>query len=65
MASAWGNSWGTSWANSWKARAPTPVPVYPAEADVRSGVTYGPTGTDYTGTMTGGGSGTVYLRRGR
>lgn len=43
----------------------TPVPVYPAEADVRSGVTYGPTGTDYTGTMTGGGSGTVYLRRGR
>lgn len=28
--------------------------TWPAESDVRLGVTYGPTGTEYTGTMTGG-----------
>ena len=28
--------------------------VWPTESDVRLGVTYGPTGTEYTGTMTGG-----------
>ena len=30
------------------------VETWPAESDVRLGVTYGPTGTEYTGTMTGG-----------
>lgn len=28
--------------------------IWPAESDVRLGVTYGPTGTEYTGAMTGG-----------
>ena len=28
--------------------------MWPAESDVRLGVAYGPTGTEYTGTMTGG-----------
>ena len=28
--------------------------TWPVESDVRLGVTYGPTGTEYTGTMTGG-----------
>ena len=28
--------------------------IWPAESNVRLGVTYGPTGTEYTGTMTGG-----------
>ena len=28
--------------------------TWPAESNVRLGVTYGPTGTEYTGTMTGG-----------
>ena len=28
--------------------------VYPDPSDVRLGVAYGPTGTEYTGTMTGG-----------
>ena len=28
--------------------------VWPTESDVRLGVTYGPAGTEYTGTMTGG-----------
>lgn len=28
--------------------------VWPAESDVHLGVTYGPTGSEYTGTMTGG-----------
>ena len=30
--------------------------VWPAESDVRLGVTYGPTGTEYIGTMPEGGS---------
>ena len=30
------------------------VETWPAESDVRLGVTYGPTGAEYTGTMTGG-----------
>ena len=33
--------------------------MWPAESDVRLGVTYGPTGTEYTGTMTGGTGATV------
>ena len=28
--------------------------MWPAESDVRLGVAYGPTGTEYTGMMTGG-----------
>lgn len=28
--------------------------TWPAESDVRLGVAYGPTGTEYVGTMTGG-----------
>lgn len=35
--------------------APPAVPVYPSPADVRTGVAYGPTGADYTGTLTVGG----------
>lgn len=34
--------------------------VWPDPADVKAGVQYGPTGTEYTGTKQGGGS---YLRR--
>ena len=30
--------------------------VWPAESDVRLGVTYGPTGIEYVGTMTEGGT---------
>lgn len=30
--------------------------MWPAESDVRLGVTYGPTGTEYIGTMPEGGS---------
>ena len=30
------------------------ITQWPAESDVRLGVTYGPTGTEYTGTMSGG-----------
>ncbi len=30
------------------------ITYYPDPSDVRLGVTYGPTGTEYTGTMTGG-----------
>ena len=30
------------------------IAVWPAESDVHLGVTYGPTGSEYTGTMTGG-----------
>jgi hypothetical protein len=37
--------------------------VFPDPADVVLGVTYGPTGIEFTGTMTSGG-GSVYLRRG-
>ena len=29
------------------------ITYYPDPSDVRLGVTYGPTGTEYTGTMTG------------
>lgn len=36
--------------------------VYPTQPDVRSGITYGPTGADYTGTMAAGGGG---VSRGR
>lgn len=32
----------------------TSITFYPDPSDVRLGVTYGPTGTEYTGTMTGG-----------
>jgi hypothetical protein len=47
-----GMAWGAAAAGS---------PVFPDPADVRNGVTYGPTGEDYTGTMqSGGGS---YMRR--
>lgn len=45
--------------------APTVIatgnPVFPDPADVRTGITYGPNGNDYTGTLEGGGS--VYVRR--
>lgn len=41
--------------------------VVPAEGDVRSGTGYGAGGTEFTGSMAagGGGTGVVYLRRGR
>ena len=32
---------------------------WPLESDVRLGVQYGPTGTEYAGTMTGGGGSTL------
>jgi hypothetical protein len=35
--------------------------VWPNPSDVRLGVQYGPTGTEYTGELTGGGG--VFLRR--
>jgi hypothetical protein len=37
------------------------APLWPDPADVRAGVVYGPTGTEYVGTMTGGGGN--YMRR--
>lgn len=37
-------------------------PVYPGQPDVRSGVQYGPNGTDYTGSMSAGGGGNTYSR---
>lgn len=36
--------------------------VYPSENQVLNGVEYGPTGDEYTGTLTGG-TGIAYLRR--
>lgn len=35
--------------------------VFPDPSDVRAGITYGPTGADYTGTMVAGGG--SYMRR--
>lgn len=35
--------------------APVGSIIWPSESDVRLGVAYGPTGTEYTGTMAGGG----------
>jgi len=43
------------WANG------TATAVFPDPADVTAGVTYGPTGADFTGTKTGGGG--SYMRR--
>jgi hypothetical protein len=40
----WGDSWGVSFGGT-----------YPIPADVRLGVTYGPTGTEYTGALVPGG----------
>lgn len=37
-------------------------PVYPAVGDVRSGIDYGPNGTDYEGTLVVGGGGNTYSR---
>jgi hypothetical protein len=37
--------------------------VWPLETDVRLGVQYGPTGTEYTGTLTGGGGNAILMRR--
>ena len=37
--------------------------VYPAVGDVAFGTNYGPTGTEYTGTLSGGGGGGSYIRR--
>jgi len=37
--------------------------VWPLETDVRTGVQYGPTGTEYTGTLTGGGNAILMRRR--
>jgi hypothetical protein len=39
--------------------------VWPDPADVKAGVQYGPTGVDYTGTLTatGGGSNLIMARR--
>ena len=37
-------------------------PTYPGQPDVRSGVQYGPNGSDYTGTMSAGGGGNTYSR---
>ena len=39
------------------------VPVWPAPADVRAGVPYGPTGTEYVGTLVAGGGGSFFRRR--
>lgn len=36
---------------------------WPLESDVRLGVQYGPTGTEYTGTLSAGGGGVIILRR--
>jgi hypothetical protein len=41
--------------------ASAPGAVFPDPADVRTGITYGPTGADYTGTFAGGGG--SYMRR--
>jgi hypothetical protein len=46
------NPWGDSWGGSFGG-------TYPIPADVRLGVNYGPTGAEYTGTLTGGGGGPV------
>lgn len=37
------------------------TPVFPDPSDVRAGITYGPTGADYTGTLSGGGG--SFMRR--
>jgi hypothetical protein len=36
---------------------------YPSPSDVKLGVTYGPTGTEYTGTFSGGGNAVLMRRR--
>lgn len=38
-------------------------PVFPGIGDVRLGITYGPTGADYTGTLVVGGTSSAYTPR--
>lgn len=37
-------------------------PVWPVDSDVKIGIGYGPTGTEYTGTYAGGGGGGGHKR---
>lgn len=57
-----GRYWSEYWSTDYWPDPNASTAVWPLESQVLLGVVYGPTGTEFTGSLTGGGGG-AWLRR--